>query len=104
MQAIKLEKSKATHGTPALLTLPKILGAFPLLAMNSIVRDETYSDELPALITAMTMTELISEAPAWIRASESAMVRGDAAVLDPFPSNRSSFQGISMPMKNTMPT
>lgn len=104
MHAIKLEKSNATHGTPPLFTLPRIFGAFPFRAMKSIVRDETYSDEFPALMTAMTMTALIIEAPALIPASKSAMVSGDFAVLDPFDNRRLSFHGISMPMKNIMPT
>jgi len=104
MHATKFENNSATHGTPALFTMPRILGAFPLRAMKSIVRDETYSDEFPALMTAITMTALMIEAPALIPASESAMVSGDFAVLDPFDNRRLSFHGISMPMKNIMPT
>lgn len=101
---IRLENNNATHGTPALFTLPRILGAFPLRAMKSIVRDETYNEELPALMTAITMTALISDAPALNPASKSAMVRGDLAVLDPFERRRLSSHGINMPMKNIMPT
>ena len=104
MHAIRLENSKATHGTPALLTLPNILGAFPFRAIKSIVRDETYSDEFPALITAMTMTALMTEAPPLIPASESAIVSGEAAVLDPFDKSLLSFHGTTMPMKNIIPT
>lgn len=104
MHATRLESSNATHGTPALFTLPRILGAFLFRAMKSMVRDETYSDELPALMTAITMTALISDAPALIPASESAIVSGDFAVLEAFDRRRSSFHGISMPIKNITPT
>ena len=104
MHAMTLEKSNATHGTPALFTLPRIFGALPLRAIKSIVRDETYSDELPALMTAITITALMIEAPALIPASESAIVSGDFAVLDPAESRLLSFHGISIPMKNIMPT
>lgn len=104
MHATRLENNNATHGTPDLFTLPRIFGAFPLRAINSIVREETYSDEFPALMTATTMTALMIEAPALIPASESAMVSGDFAVLDPFDKRRLSFHGIKMPMKNIMPT
>lgn len=104
MQAIRLEKSNETHGTPALFTLLKNLGALLLRAIKSMVRDEIYSEELPALRTAITMTALIREAPALIPASESAMVNGDLAVLDPSARRSPSSQGIKMPMKKTVPT
>lgn len=104
IQAIKLEKSTDAQGTPTLFTVPRMRGALPFRAMKSIVREEMYSEEFPALMTAMTMTELMSEAPAWIRASESAIVRGDAVVFEPLPRSRWSLKGIRMPMKNIMPT
>lgn len=104
MHAKILENSNATQGTPALFTLPMTFGAFPFRAMKSIVREATYSDEFPALITAMTMTALISEAPALIPASESAMVNGDFAVLDPADKSLSSSHLISIPMKKHVPT
>lgn len=84
IQANRFEKSRATQGTPALLTLPKIFGAFPLRAMKSNVRELTYRLELPALITATMMIALITLAAAPTPASSSAIVRGDAAVLLPF--------------------
>ena len=104
IHAIRLEKISATQGTPALLTFPMNFGALPFRAMKSIVRDETYRDELPALITAITMTALMREAPAFMPASASAMVRGDFAVLEDLDSRRLSFHGIKIPMKNIMPT
>lgn len=104
IQAIRFEKSNETHGTPALFTLLKILGAFLLRAIKSIVREEIYSEELPALRTAITITALISDAPALMPASESAMVNGDLAVLDPAARRLSSSHGIKMPMKKTVPT
>ena len=104
MQANRLENSSAIHGTPALLTFPNKLGAFPFLAMKNIVREATYSDELPALMTAITITALMSDAPALIPASERAIVSGDFAVFEVLDSSRWSFQGIKMPMKNIIPT
>ena len=83
MQAMRLENSSATQGTPALLTRPRNFGALPVLDMKSSVRDDTYSEELPALMTAMTMIALMTDAAGATPASSSEMVSGDAAVLEP---------------------
>ena len=104
IHAIKFEKSNATHGTPTLLTFPNTLGAFPFLAINSIVLELTYKLEFPALITAITITALIRLAPASMPAFSNAIVSGDLAVLEPLERSWLSFQGMRMPMKNIMPT
>ena len=59
MHAKRFEKIRATQGTPALLVRPRKAGAFPERAMCRMVRDETYSELLPAEITDITIKPLI---------------------------------------------
>ena len=104
MHATMFEKTSAAQGTPLLFVLPKNLGAFPVLAMKTMVLELTYREELPADMTASTMSALIRLAAGAMPASESEIVRGDAAVRDPEARRRLSSYGMRMPMKNTMPT
>lgn len=90
MHAKRFEKIKAAQGTPALFVRPRKRGAFPLRDMNRIVRDATYRELLPAEITDTTINALIRCAAGRIPASVSAIVNGELAVFDPFPSSRSS--------------
>lgn len=104
MQANTFVNNSAAHGTPRLSVLPKNFGAMPLRAIWVIVRLATYNDELPAESTEMTMSALMRCAAGAMFASDKAMVSGDAAVFEPFPSRRGSFAGIRIPMKNIIPT
>ena len=73
------EKIIAGYGTPAAFVLPRNLGAFPVRAMNKIVRDATYSDPIPADMTLTTIRALIRCAAGWIPAWDRAIVNGEFA-------------------------
>lgn len=90
MQVKIFENTIATHGTPRAFVRPRILGAFPVRAMNRIVRDEAYSDPIPAEITLTTIRALMRCAAGRIPASESPIVSGELALEELSPMRRLS--------------
>ena len=70
---------------------------------NNMVLDATYSELLPAEMTETTINALIRWAAGKIPAFSKAIVRGEAAVLDPEDRSCGSSYGIRIPIKNIIP-
>ena len=104
MHAARLLKRRAGQGTPRESTLLSHLGALFVRAINRIVREATYREELPAEMTEITIRALMRWAAEVRPASSRAIVSGDRAARGASAArSRGSFHGIKMPMKNIMP-
>jgi hypothetical protein len=104
MHAKTLVNTSPTHGTPRRFVRPMNFGAFPLRAIKSTVLDATYRELFPAEMTLITIKALMRWAAGRIPASSSDIVKGELAVFEVEPNSLSSFHGMSIPMKNMVPS
>ena len=75
-----VERMTATSGVPDRLMVAKKAGACSLSARATSVRDAPYTDELPALNTAINMTAFMIDGSALIPEFRRAITNGELAV------------------------